>query len=190
MQDFKGKTILITGGNRGIGLALVKHFAGRGARVAFTCRSREEEAQKIMGELPGEGHLVIKMDVRDPHSVSAGFATLKESFGSLSYLVNNAGIIKDNLSLRMSDSDFDLVLKTNLYGTFYCSREALKIMLKRRQGAIVNMSSVVAKSGNPGQANYVASKAGIEGLTRTMAHEVASRNIRINAVARVILTRL
>ena len=103
MQDFKGKTILITGGNRGIGLALVRHFAGRGARVAFTYRSGEEEAQKVIPGLAGEGHMIIRMDVRDPHSVSAGFEVLKKRFGSLSYLVNNAGIIKDSLSLRMSD---------------------------------------------------------------------------------------
>ena len=127
--------------------------------------------------------MLLQMDVTRSESVKEAFGKFINHFGSISALVNNAGITKDGLLLRMRDEDFHSVLTTNLFGCFYCSREAAKYMIKERKGSIVNISSVVAQIGNPGQANYVASKAGIEGLTRSMANELAGRNIRVNAIA-------
>lgn len=151
--------------------------------MAVTYSSNEEQAQKTHQQLEGTGHLLLKMNVQDPQSVQDSFTKFIDHFGSIFALVNNAGITRDNLLIRMRDEDFDSVLKTNLYGAFYCCKEAAKYMIKKRQGNILNISSVVAKTGNPGQSNYCASKAGLEGLTRSMALELAGRNIRVNALA-------
>ena len=175
--------IMITGASRGIGAECAKHLAKLGARVAVGYSASLESAQKTYQELEGEGHLLVQINVQDPQSVTAGFEKFMKHFGKISALINNAGITKDSLVLRMSSEDFDSVVKTNLYGAFYCSKTAVKYMIKKREGSIINISSVTAKTGSPGQANYCASKAGLEGMTRSMALELAGRNIRINAIA-------
>lgn len=183
MKLLEDQCVMVTGSCRGIGSAIVKHLSQCSARVAVTYVSSKEKAQKTFQELSGSGHLLLQMDVTKPESVKKAFEKFMDHFGTLSALVNNAGITKDGLLLRMKDEDFSTVLKTNLYGNFYCSREASKYMVKARKGHIINISSVVAQIGNPGQTNYVASKAGIEGLTRAMANELAGRNIKVNAIA-------
>ena len=182
-QDLKGQCILITGSSRGIGASLAQYVAKLGAKVAITYVSSKEKAEEVFHSLPGEGHLLLPLDVTDPMSVKQAFEKFIQHFGCISALLNNAGVTQDGLLLRMTDEAFDFVLKTNLYGHFYCAREATKYMIKARQGHIINISSVVAQTGNPGQANYTASKAGIEGLTRTLARELAGRQIRVNAIA-------
>jgi len=182
-MSMQGKRILVTGGSRGIGRGIVQDLAARGAKVGFTYTSKPEAAEEVLKSLPGEGHFHLKMDVRSSSSVTEGLNQVLEKWGGLDGLVNNAGITKDQLALRMSEEDFNEVLQTNLTGTFLCIKAVLKPMMKQRSGSIVNLSSVVAQRGNPGQANYVASKAGIEGLTRSLALEMAARNIRVNAVA-------
>ena len=182
-QELKGHFILITGSSRGIGASIAQYCAKRGAKVALTYVSSKERAEKTFQTLLGEGHLLLPLDVTDPKSVKGAFERFIQHFGQISALVNNAGVTKDGLLLRRTDSAFDFVLKTNLYGHFYCIREATKYMIKARRGHIINISSVVAKIGNPGQANYTASKAGIEGLTRTLARELAGRHILVNAIA-------
>lgn len=181
--NLNGKKILVTGGSRGIGEGIVKRLASLGATVAFTYTSRPEAAEEVLKSLPGSAHFHLKMDVKSQESVQEGVTQAIERLGGLDGLVNNAGITKDQLLLRMSEQDFKEVVDTNLTGTFFCAKAVLKPMMKARQGSIVNLSSVVAQMGNPGQANYVASKAGIEGFTRSLALEIASRNIRVNAVA-------
>ncbi len=178
-----GQRILVTGGSRGIGRAIVETLAQQGARVAFTYTSRPEAAQAVLEGLSGEGHMTLAMNIADSASVEEGFAQVLEQFSGLDGLVNNAGVTRDQLLLRMKEEDFDSVVQTNLRGTFLCSKAALKTMLKARKGSIVNITSVIAHSGNPGQANYAASKAGIEGMTRAMALELASRNLRLNCIA-------
>ncbi|MDE0119020.1 MAG: 3-oxoacyl-[acyl-carrier-protein] reductase [Bdellovibrionales bacterium] len=183
MKNLKDKYIMITGSSRGIGATIAQHLAKLEAKVAITYSSSSDSAQQVFQSLEGKEHLLLQMDVTNSESIKNAFDKFMEHFSTLSALVNNAGITKDGLLLRMQDKDFDSVLKTNLYGNFYCAREAAKYMIKARQGHIINISSVVAQIGNPGQANYVASKAGIEGLTRTMANELAGRNIQVNAIA-------
>lgn len=179
----KGKRILITGGSRGIGAGIAKFLAGQGARVAITYSSSKDQAEKVLAELPGQGHLCISLNVSDAGSVEKCFEEVLAKFEGLDGLVNNAGITKDQLLMRMKDEDFDAVINTNLKGAFLCTRAVMRPMLKARAGSIVNISSVVGQMGNPGQANYSASKAGLEGFTRSTAMEVASRGIRVNAVA-------
>lgn len=182
-MDLKGKNIFVTGGSRGIGAAIVKKCAEMGARVAFTYTGAEAQAQAVLNSLPGAGHMILKMNVTIKEEVDATSAKVIETFGDIHGVVNNAGITKDQLLLRMKDEDFDAVLKTNLYGAFYVSKAFAKNLLKTRNASVVNISSVIGSSGNAGQSNYAASKAGIEGFTRSLALELASRNIRINAVA-------
>lgn len=179
----EGSSIMITGSSRGIGAATAKHLANLGAKVAITYSSHKDQANKVYHSLNGTGHLLLQMDVTRPKSIQEAFERFVEHFQTISALVNNAGITKDTLLLRMTEEQFDSVVKTNLYGTFYCSKEAAKYMIKKRKGCIINISSIVAQTGNPGQANYTASKAGIEGLTRSLARELAGRNIRVNALA-------
>lgn len=183
MISLKNQYIMVTGSSRGIGATVAKYLSKLGARVAITYSSSKEYAEQVFQELEGSGHLLLQMDVTQSESVKKAFEQFVSHFGFFSALVNNAGITKDGLLLRMKDEDFHSVLMTNLFGCFYCSREAAKYMIKERKGSIVNISSVVAQIGNPGQANYVASKAAIEGLTRSMANELAGRNIRVNAIA-------
>lgn len=179
----KDKSILITGGSRGIGAGMAKCLSQLGAQVAITYSANEAAAQKVLTELSGTGHIAVPMNVALADSVQAGFDRVLTHFGKLDGLVNNAGITKDQLILRMKDEDFDSVIQTNLRGTYLTSKLAVKAMLKARKGSIVNISSVVGQMGNAGQTNYSASKAGIEGFTRSLALEVASRQIRVNAIA-------
>ncbi len=183
MNSLNNQFIMVTGSSRGIGFEIVKHVSNLGAKVALVYSSNQKIAEENFEKLEGKGHLLLQMNVNFSESVKKGFDKFISHFGSISALINNAGITKDGLLLRMRDEDFDSVLKTNLYGSFYCAREVCKYMMKARKGNIINISSVVAKMGNAGQSNYVASKAALEGLTRSMARELASRNIRVNAIA-------
>ncbi len=179
----KGKSILVTGGSRGIGAGIAKTLAEQGARVAVAYAASPESAMKVCENLPGQGHIAVALNVTDAVSVQTGFDEVLKTFDRLDGLVNNAGITRDQLILRMKDEDFDAVIQTNLRGAYLCSKLAVKHMLKARAGSIVNISSVVGQMGNAGQTNYAASKAGLEGFTRALALEVASRSIRVNAVA-------
>lgn len=175
--------VLVTGGSRGIGAGIVKRLASEGAQVAFTYTSRKEAAEEVLKDLPGKGHKIIEMNLTDAQSIQKGIASVYEDFGSLDALVNNAGITKDQLVLRMKADDFTDVINTNLTGSFLCIKEVLKPMMKARKGAIVNITSVIGHSGNAGQANYAASKAGLEALTKSIAQELGSRGLRLNCVA-------
>jgi 3-oxoacyl-[acyl-carrier protein] reductase len=177
------RTAFVTGASRGIGRACAIALAQGGARVVLAARQRdklEEAAQEIRGL--GGAALVVEMDVSSPDSISAAFAAAKE-FAPIHILVNNAAITRDTLALRMKPQDWNDVIQTNLTGAFLCAQQVMMGMVKERWGRIINISSIVGQSGNAGQANYVASKAGLIGLTKALAQEVASRNITVNAVA-------
>lgn len=184
MFSLKNKVALITGASQGIGRDTALALAQAGAKVAVAART-EEKLHSLVSELIAEGHeaLAIKMDVADVEQVKIGFKQLLERFGRLDILVNNAAITRDGLAMRMKPDDWEAVLRTNLTGAHFCIQQALPPMMKARSGRIINISSVVAQSGNPGQANYVAAKAGLIGLTKAIAVEIASRNITVNAVA-------
>src|SRR5579864_5934190 len=184
MFSLKDKVALVTGASQGIGRATALALAENGAKVAIAARNAEKLASLAseIAQTGGEA-LPIKMDVADPVQVKSGFQQALAKFARLDILVNNAAITRDTLALRMKLEDWDAVLRTNLTGAHLCIQQALGAMLKQRSGRIINLSSVVAQTGNAGQANYVASKAGLIGLTRAIAVEVASRNITVNAVA-------
>jgi 3-oxoacyl-[acyl-carrier protein] reductase len=184
MCSLKDKVALVTGASQGIGRAIALAFAQSGAKVAVAARQvgKLEELVKEIEAAGGEA-LAVPLDVADPAQVKTAFAAVLAKFGKLDVLVNNAAITKDTLALRMKLEDWDAVLRTNLTGTYLCIQQALGAMLKARYGRIVNITSVVAQTGNAGQANYVSSKAGVIGLTRAIAVEVASRSITVNAVA-------
>ncbi|MCB0341475.1 MAG: 3-oxoacyl-[acyl-carrier-protein] reductase [Pseudobdellovibrionaceae bacterium] len=179
----QGKKIVITGSSRGIGAAIARQLAASGAHVAVTYAGSESSAKSVIDSLDGDGHLCAHLDVRDSESVTTCFKSILETFGQIDGLVNNAGITKDQLILRMKDEDFDEVIQTNLRGTFLCTKSVLKPMMKARSGSIVNITSVIGQMGNPGQANYAASKAGIEAFSKSVAKELGSRGIRVNCVA-------
>jgi len=184
MFSLKGKVALFTGASQGIGRATSVALAGAGAKVAVAARTADKLASLVAEiEAAGGEALAVPMDVADAAQVKAGFQQTLAKFGKLDILVNNAAITRDTLALRMKLEDWDAVLRTNLTGAHLCIQQALGAMLKQRSGRIINLSSVVAETGNAGQANYVASKAGLIGLTRAIAIEVASRNITVNAVA-------
>jgi 3-oxoacyl-[acyl-carrier protein] reductase len=179
------KVALVTGGSRGIGLAIVHALADAGAAVALCARHAEAavEAAKAVESRGGQA-LAVRADVGNPEAAERLVTACLERFGRLDVLVNNAGVTRDSLVLRMKDEEWDQVLAVNLAGAFRCARAALRPMLKQKQGGrIINISSVVGSMGNAGQANYVASKAGLAGLTKALAREVASRGITVNAVA-------
>jgi 3-oxoacyl-[acyl-carrier protein] reductase len=183
MTDFaslEGKVALVTGGSRGIGAAICRELGRAGARVAVGYRSGKEGAEEIAGEIGG---LAFQGNVADAGDAQALVEQVEAELGDIDALVNNAGVTRDTLIARMSDEDWEVVLETNLRGAFNTCRAVSRKMLRRRSGAIVNMSSVVGLHGNPGQANYVASKAGIIGLTKALARELGSRGVRVNAVA-------
>ncbi len=184
MFSLKDKVALVTGASQGIGRATALALAEAGAKVAVAARNTEKLAS-LASEIAGAGGeaLAVPMDVADGAQVKAGFQQLLAKFGRLDILVNNAAITRDTLALRMKLEDWDAVLRTNLTGAHLCIQQALGAMLRQRAGRIINITSVVAETGNAGQANYVASKAGLIGLTRAIAVEVASRDITVNAVA-------
>ncbi|MGB8524685.1 MAG: 3-oxoacyl-[acyl-carrier-protein] reductase [Candidatus Acidiferrales bacterium] len=184
MFSLKDKVALVTGASQGIGRATSLALAEAGAKVAIAARNTEKLAS-LAAEIAVAGGeaLAVPMDVADAAQVKTGFQQLLAKFGKLDILVNNAAITRDTLALRMKLEDWDAVLRTNLTGAHLCIQQALGAMLKQRAGRIINITSVVAETGNAGQANYVASKAGLIGLTRAIAVEVASRNITVNAIA-------
>jgi 3-oxoacyl-[acyl-carrier protein] reductase len=181
-RELEGRVAFVTGGSRGIGLAVCEELARAGARVAVVARG-EAGAVEAASSLPGAGHLGLGCDVTDAEAVRSAIARTEAELGGVEILVNNAGITRDNLLLRMTEEEWDAVLDANLKGAFHTTRAAARGMMKRRAGVIVNMASVVGLTGNPGQANYSASKAGLLGFTKSVARELASRGIRCNAIA-------
>ncbi len=181
----RGRVALVTGGGRGIGRALAVRLAEEGANLAISYRSNDAAAGEVAEKVRGAGVEIelFKGDVSSPEDVEALFNGVSDTFGRVDILVNNAGITRDNLMMRMKEEEFDDVLRTNLKGTYLCTRAALRSMVRARWGRIVNVSSVVGLVGNAGQANYAASKAGIIGFTKSVAREVAQRGITVNAVA-------
>jgi 3-oxoacyl-[acyl-carrier protein] reductase len=185
MFSLKDKVALVTGASQGIGRDTVLALSEAGARVAVAARNEVKLAalvNEIVG-LEGGQALAVKMDVADPEQVKAGFKLVLEKFGRLDILVNNAAITRDGLAVRMKQEDWEAVIRTNLTGAHLCIQQALGTMMRARAGRIINIASVVAQMGNAGQANYVAAKAGLIGLTKAIAMEIASRNITVNAVA-------
>jgi 3-oxoacyl-[acyl-carrier protein] reductase len=180
-----GKKALVTGGSRGIGRAIVTALAQSGADVAFTYRSRKEEADTLVAEIEAMGRTAIALqsDAANTADAAAVVQDVVGRFGRLDILVNNAGITKDNLLMRMSEEEWDTVIATNLKSVFNFTKAASRPMMSQRAGKIVNITSVVGVIGNPGQANYVASKAGVIGFTKSVAKELSSRNIQVNAIA-------
>jgi 3-oxoacyl-[acyl-carrier protein] reductase len=178
------RTAFITGASRGIGRACALALSEAGARVALAARNTIQ-LEELAGEIRSKGRdaFAVTIDMTSAESIHAAFAKTAQEFGPVSILVNNAGITKDGLALRMKKDDWDSVLATNLTGSFLASQQVLQHMMRERWGRIINISSVVGEMGNPGQANYVASKAGLIGLTKALAQEMGSRNITINAVA-------
>lgn len=181
---FEGRVAVVSGGAKGIGRAVTVRLASEGAKVVVSGRDGAA-LEALVAELAGQGReaLAIPADIAKPADVEALAAKTLEAFGRADMLINNAGVTKDGLLLRMSEADWDAVLDTNLKGAFLCMREFARPMMKQRWGRIVNMSSVIGLIGNAGQANYAASKAGLLGLTKAVAKELASRHITVNAVA-------
>ena len=180
------KTVLITGGSRGIGKAVAIKFAEKGNQIIINYVSEKTDTEKLKNELLEAGAkdvLLIKADVSNSEDVKNMVKESIEKFEKIDILVNNAGITKDNLLMRMSEEEFDKVIQINLKGTYLVTKEVTKYMMKKRSGSIVNLASVVGVAGNAGQCNYAASKAGIIGFIKSIAKELASRNIRANAVA-------
>lgn len=184
MNEFSEQVALVTGASRGIGKAIARRLALDGADLVLAARSRDQ-LEELGEELKAEGRrvLCLTLDVSDAEQVHRIAPRIQEEFDRLDILVNNAGVTRDGLLMRMKDEEWDTVLSTNLDGAFYLTRRLLPMMLRRRYGRIINIVSVVALTGNPGQANYAASKAALIGLTKSLAREVATRNITVNAVA-------
>lgn len=180
-----GKTAIVTGGSRGIGRAVSLLLAREGANVAivYAGNTAAAEETKQQAEALGAAAAVFQCDVADEQAVTDMVKAVKTQFGSVDILVNNAGITRDGLLMRMKEADWQAVLDTNLTGVYHCTKAVSKLMMKQRHGAVINLSSVVGETGNAGQANYAAAKAGIIGFTKAVAKELASRNIRVNAVA-------
>lgn len=179
------KTAVVTGGSRGIGRAIAVALAAEGAKVAVIYAGNAAAAEETLSLIKEQGGEAVAMqcDVADDAAVSDMINAVKEQFGSVDILVNNAGITRDGLLMRMKEGDWQIVLDTNLTGVFHCTKAVTKLMMKQRSGAIINITSVVGQTGNAGQANYAAAKAGMIGFTKSVAKELASRGIRVNAVA-------
>jgi 3-oxoacyl-[acyl-carrier protein] reductase len=185
MIDLTGKTALVTGGSQGIGKAIVLRLAQQGADIAFMDRGNPAVAAKTCSDVEAIGRRVLfhAGDVTDPEACAAFVQAALDAYGKVDILVNNAGITRDDLVMRMGIDEWKLVLEVNLFGAFYCTKAVLRPMLRARAGRIINMSSVSGQAGQAGQANYSSSKAGLIGLTKAVAREVASRGITANAVA-------
>ena len=185
MGSMSGKTAVVTGGSRGIGRAICLELARRGANVVFSYAGNTAAAEKTLEELKALGveARAVQGNVADPAAAKTLIDTAVKELGGIHILVNNAGITRDGLAMAMKESDFDAVIETNLKGAFLCMKAAIRPMMKARYGRIVNMSSVVALRGNPGQVNYCASKAGLIGMTKSLAKEMGARGITVNAVA-------
>lgn len=181
----KGKVAVVTGGSRGIGRAIAVQLAKEGSKLAIFYAGNHQAAEETVAEIKqiGGEATAYQVDVSDSGQVEQAFKEVMTHFGQVDILVNNAGITRDNLLMRIKEEDWDKVLDTNLKGVFLCSKAVIRSMMKRRSGRIINISSVVGISGSAGQANYAAAKAGVIGLTKTMAKEFASRNITVNAIA-------
>jgi len=185
LLDLSGRVAIVTGGSRGIGRAIAERLAGSGAAVVVNYRGNAAAAEATVATITAAGGtaIAIQGDVSQPEDVEHLVKTTLERLGRIDILVNNAGITRDTLLLRMKESDFDEVIATNLRGVFLCTRAVLRPMTKQRFGRIINITSVVGLTGNAGQANYAAAKAGILGFTKSTAREMASRGITVNAVA-------
>ncbi|AEN74698.1 3-oxoacyl-[acyl-carrier-protein] reductase [Rhodothermus marinus] len=183
--DFSGQSVLVTGGTRGIGRAIVEAFAKAGARVAFTYRSSVQEAEALKAQLEAQGTevLAFQADAADFEAAGRVVEAVLEAWGKIDVLVNNAGITRDNLLLRMNEADWDAVLAANLKSVFNFCKHVYRPMMRQRSGRIINISSVVGVVGNAGQTNYAASKAGIIGFSKSLARELGSRGITVNVVA-------
>jgi 3-oxoacyl-[acyl-carrier protein] reductase len=179
------KSVLITGASRGIGRAIALYFAKNGAKVAVNYSGSEAKANEVVEEIKANGGtaFAIKADISSSEDVTNMVKSVIDKFGSLDVLVNNAGITRDNLLMRMKEEDWDAVINTNLKGVFLTTKAVTRQMMKQRNGRIINIASIVGVSGNAGQANYVAAKAGVIGLTKTTAKELSSRGITVNAIA-------
>jgi 3-oxoacyl-[acyl-carrier protein] reductase len=184
MFSLTGKVALVTGASQGIGRETALSLAEAGAKVAVAARN-EEKLAELAQEIATKGGeaFAIRVNVAEAEQIKAGFKAVLEKFGKLDILVNNAAITRDGLAMRMKLEDWDAVIRTNLTGAHLCTQQALATMMRARSGRIINIASVVAQMGNAGQANYVAAKAGLIGLTKAIAMEISSRNITVNAVA-------
>ncbi|HSP22244.1 MAG TPA: 3-oxoacyl-[acyl-carrier-protein] reductase [Planococcus sp. (in: firmicutes)] len=190
MTNLSGKTAIITGASRGIGAEIARKMAEAGAKIVVNYSGSQAKAEAVVEEIKSNGGeaIAVKADVADAVAVKAMVEQTMKAFGSVDILVNNAGITRDNLMMRMKDDEWDDVINTNLKGVFICTKAVTRQMMKQRSGRIVNIASIVGVMGNAGQANYVAAKAGVIGLTKTTARELASRNITANAVAPGFIT--
>lgn len=183
-SELDGKIALVTGASKGIGAATALKLAEMGAKIVVNYNTSEQSAEEVAGKIGAMGGeaMTAQADVSQREQVTAMVEKVSETWGDVDILVNNAGVIEDSLLMRMSDEAWDKVISTNLNGTFYCSRAVLRTMVRNRWGRIINIGSVVGIRGNAGQANYAASKAGIIGFTKSLAKEVATRNITVNTV--------
>lgn len=185
MSDFSEKIVIVTGGSRGIGRAIALELGGSGATVIVNYNSSADAAQAVLDEIKAAGGagMVYQADVSNAEQVDAMFKAVTKEYGKIDVLVNNAGTTRDNVIMMLKPEDFDTVINTNLRSAWLCSKTASRAMMRKRTGRIINITSVVGIAGNGGQTNYAASKAGMIGLTKSLAKEVASRGITVNAVA-------